>query len=88
MIFNWQEMNEIKGGKKVDFVPVLGISVLPIDCHPLLADVLQKEVKFIVSMLLGGQSQLQNRELSLSNKIISIWKLHVFPHGDKYFQTA
>lgn len=27
-------------GKKVDFVPVLGISVLPIDCHPLLTDVL------------------------------------------------
>lgn len=26
--------------EKVDFVPVLGISVLPIDYHPLLTDVL------------------------------------------------
>lgn len=82
-----QEINEIKE-KGVGFLPVLGISVLPIDCHPLLTDVLQKQMKFIVSILLGSQSQLQNGELNLQNTRICIWTLHVLAYSDKYFQTG
>lgn len=82
-----QEINEIKE-KGVVFLPVLGISVLPIDCHPLVTGVLQKQMKFIVSILLGSQSQLQNGELNLQNTRICIWTLHVLAYSDKYFQTG